>query len=212
VAKAGNFYASLIDLFAIMVPGSIATAMLMATERDYIPVDIINLPEPVAVQWLAYFVIAYLIGQIIFLLGSFLDGIFESLRKWRLEQGSISAVDNDQLYFAVQILKNKTFEDELTPVPLNNFQWAKSVLVQEDQNGIVEVNRLEADSKLFRSLSVVSFVSVFMIGLNSNDMIGLILIGLTILCFVRYYERRLKSNTLAYLHLVTFYRLKGLAS
>jgi len=208
VAKPGDFYVSIIDLFAIMLPGTIATALFLAAVDNNIPSNVISLPDSSAGRWLAFLVASYLIGQLIFLLGSFLDGRFESIRKWRLEQGAISAIDNDQLYFAVQILKNKTFEDELTPAPLNNFQWAKSVLVQEDPNAIAEVNRLEADSKFFRSLSVVSFLSIFLIGFNTNDMIGIGLMAVTLMCFLRYYERRLKSNTLAYLHLITLFRLR----
>jgi len=211
VAKPGDFYVSIVDLFAVIIPGAIATSVLLAAVGNNIPVGVISLPESTVGQWVAFIVTAYLVGQIIFLLGSFLDGLFESLRKWRLEQGAISAIDNDQLYFAVQILKNRTFEDELTPAPLNNFQWAKSVLVQEDQNAIAEVNRLEADSKFFRSLSVLSSISIFLIGYNTNDLVGLALIVISIMCFLRYYERRLKSNTLAYLHLLTLYRINNLS-
>ena len=210
MARLGDFYASIVDLFAILLPGVIAASLLLAALGNDIPDEIVSLPDSAIGLWLAFVIAAYLIGQVIFLLGSFLDGLFESLRKWRLEQGAISAVDNDQLYFAVQILKNIIFDDELTPAPLNNFQWAKSVLVQEDQNAIAEVNRLEANSNFFRSLSVVSFMSIFFIGFNTSDLIGIALIVLTIICFHRYYERRLKSNTLAYLHVLTFYRLNGL--
>jgi len=210
VAKPGDFYVSIIDLFAILLPGAISVALLLAAIGNTVPSEIISLPDSTVGQWVAFLIAAYFTGQVIFLLGSFLDGRFESLRKWRLEQSAKSAVDNDQLYFAVQILKNKTFEEELTPEPLNNFQWAKAVLVQEDQHAIAEVNRLEADSKFFRSLSVVSFISIFLIGLKTNDVIGLGLIAITLMCFLRYYERRLKSNTLAYLHLVTLYRLRDI--
>jgi len=212
VVKPGDFYVSIVDLFAILLPGAVAAALLLAAVGNDIPGEIISLPDSTFGLWVAFIIAAYLIGHVIFLLGSFLDGRFESLRKWRLEQGAISAVDNDQLYFAVQILKNKIFDDELTPAPLNNFQWVKSVLVQEKPNAIAEVNRLEADSKFFRSLSVISFLSIFLIGFNTNDLIGIILIVITIMCFLRYYERRLKSNTLAYLHLLTFYRLNGLTN
>ncbi len=210
MAKPGNFYVSMIDLVAILLPGSIATSLLLEAISNDIPDELISLPDSTAGEWIAFLVAAYFVGQLIVLTGSFLDRWFESLRKWRLAQGAISAVDNDQLYFAVQILKNKTFEDELTPAPLNNFQWAKAVLVQEDQDAISEVNRLEADSKLFRSLSVISFLAVFFIGMNSYDWLGIVLIVITVMCFLRYYERRLKSNTLAYLHLVTLYRLRGI--
>jgi len=210
VTKRGDFYASIVDLFAVILPGSVATALLLASANNNIPREAFSLPDSAVGQWFAFIVASYLLGQVVFLLGSFLDGLFDHLRKWRLEHGAISAIDNDQLFFAVQILKNKTFDDELTPVPLNNFQWAKSVLVQKDQHAIAEVNRLEADSKFFRSLCVVSFLAIFIVGIKSNDLIGLILIVITLMCFLRYYERRLKSNTLAYLHLLTLHRLKGL--
>jgi len=208
VAKSGNIHIGIVDFFAVFLPGAIATALLFNTDVEF--EHVFTLPENLAGQWFAFLLAAYFIGHIIFVLGAFLDAGFENIRKWRLEQGARTAVENDELFFAVQVLKVKLFADNSFAVPKNNYQWAKTLLVQECPNSIIEVNRLEADSKFFRSLSVISFMAIFYVGMNTNEIMGVALIAITGICFMRYYERRLKSTSLAYLHVITLSQLNKL--
>jgi hypothetical protein len=77
----------------------------------------------------------------------------------------------------------------------------------EHPAGATDVQRLEADSKFFRILLVVSLIAIATFLLEENTSAGCIAVGIAILCSFRYYDRRIKSTTQAYIHIVTMYRL-----
>jgi len=65
-----------------------------------------------------------------------------------------------------------------------------------------EINRLVADQKFFRSLVVaVPLISLILI-LNSDNLQAVVFFALIIPCYIRYYERRLKSTTRAYQYVI----------
>ena len=70
-----------------------------------------------------------------------------------------------------------------------------------------DVHRLEADSKFFRSLLVVTTLVAIVLFMEGRLVEGAIAVALVVPCFARYYERRLKSTTQAYIHLVTLHRM-----
>jgi hypothetical protein len=85
---------------------------------------------------------------------------------------------------------------------INAFQWAKANLMLQHATVATEVQRLEADSKFFRSLVVVlviiSIISLFKLAVPAL----LACIFLTILSSWGYVKRRWKSVTLAYMYYI----------
>lgn len=218
MTKLSNLNAGLVNLFAVLLPGLIATAFL----ADFIS-GRIHLLSNNDIPWLmsyilltfketawvlAYIIVSFVLGYIIYLIAALFDDLFEVIRKWRLEQGARSAVENDELYLDIQLLKIDLFDKDQNAIPQNNFQWAKTFLVQKCPNAFIEVAKLEAEARFFRSFCVIAFISILYCWYKNSDFIGLIAMLVMLMSFLRYYNRRLKSNTLAYLHVLTFERLK----
>ena len=81
--KASEFYVGVIDLFAILLPGSIATALLEPYLGDKIFGDLLLAPQSSAAMWVAFLAVSYFMGHLIFLLGSYIDPFYNALReKW----------------------------------------------------------------------------------------------------------------------------------
>lgn len=70
----------------------------------------------------------------------------------------------------------------------------------------------EADSKFFRSLLVVLIMLAIALFWRRLWIPGVVVLVLILPCFARYYERRLKGTTQAYIYIVTMYRLGKLSS
>jgi hypothetical protein len=95
---------------------------------------------------------------------------------------------------------------------LNVFQWSRAVLLAKSPPAADDVHRLEADSKFFRSLIVICLLASAAFFADGRAIAGLIALALVAPCFARYYERRLKSTTQAYQHVVAMHRLGLLKS
>lgn len=200
MAKPSEFYVGVIDLFAILLPGSIATAILEPYVGSMIFGQIIFAPDSAGEKWVAFLAVAYFLGHLIFLLGSYIDPLYNTVREKRNPYGNASAFN-----CASRLRDNIINSDEQKA--LNTFQWSRSVLLTCFPAAAQDVHRLEADSKFFRSLLVVClFVGVVFL-LDGKLVAGLIAIALIFPCFARYYERRLKSTTQAYIHVLTLDKL-----
>jgi hypothetical protein len=70
-----------------------------------------------------------------------------------------------------------------------------------------DVHRLEADSKFFRSLLIVSALASAVFASGGHTVEATAALVLMLPCFARYYERRLKSTTQAYIHVVALHRI-----
>jgi hypothetical protein len=97
--------------------------------------------------------------------------------------------------------------DEAERKALNTFQWSRSVLISICPAAAEDVHRLEADSKFFRSLLVVCALAATAFFVSGLWLEGLVALALVAPCFARYYERRLKSTTQAYIHVISLHRL-----
>jgi hypothetical protein len=83
--KPGDFYVGIISFSSILVPGAIATAVLEPLLRTLIVGPIVVIPDSPAARWTAFLVSSYFIGHLIFLIGSYLDLLYDGLREKRLK-------------------------------------------------------------------------------------------------------------------------------
>lgn len=200
MSKPGDFFVGILDFFAILVPGAIATAILQPRFGHLVLGPLIAQPPSAAGQWAAFLVFAYFIGHLIFLLGSYIDRLYNLMRE------HLNPYGNESAYQCATRLRDAMIAPH-ERAALNTFQWARAVLITISPAAADDVSRLEADSKFFRSLLVVSVLAcaVFATGGHRVESVGALL--LVAPCFARYYERRLKSTTQAYIHVVTLHRL-----
>ncbi len=199
MANPSQFFLGVLDFFGILLPGAIAAALLEPVLADQVFGALVARPTGGAVAWITFLVVAYFLGHLLFLVGAWLDPIYDRLRRLRHPDGDTSA------FKAAERIRNRVLTAE-EQVPVNTFQWSRSILLAKCPAAAQDVHRLEADSKFFRSLVVVSALAVplfFSAGHMVAGAVALLFLGP---CFARYYERRRKSTTQAYIHVVTLYR------
>ena len=198
--KPSEFFIGVLDFFAILLPGAIATALLAPRVGPLVFGSLVSMPTSEAGEWAVFLACAYFIGHLIFLVGSYIDPIYNFVRERRNPYGNQSAFER-----ASRIREQFIDADEAKA--LNTFQWSRSVLLATCPAAAEDVHRLEADSKFFRSLLVVCVLSAVAL-VDAGKLLGAaVAAGLVLPCFFRYYERRLKSTTQAYIHVITLYRL-----
>lgn len=74
-----KFFIGLMDFFSILLPGALLTYLLMGEVGPAVLGDhYVNLEG--AEGWAAFLFASYLLGHLVFLLGSWLDGIYDWLR------------------------------------------------------------------------------------------------------------------------------------
>ena len=73
--KPSEFYVGVLDFFAILLPGAIATAILIPRYGDLIVGPLILALSNDTAKWVAFIICAYFTGHIIFLLGSYIDSL-----------------------------------------------------------------------------------------------------------------------------------------
>lgn len=198
--KPGEFFVGALDLFAILLPGAITTAILAPRVGDLVIGPLIPVPASEAEKWVAFLVFAYFIGHIIFLIGSYIDFFYNELRERFKPYG------NESAYQCATRIRDSLI-DTSERGALNTFQWARAVLIAKNPDAAGDVHRLEADSKFFRSLVVVCALSSAAFFSSGQSAEGLVVMALTLPCFARYCERRLKSTTQAYIHVISMHRL-----
>jgi len=113
----------------------------------------------------------------------------------------------------VRAIKNQSLPDEVVPnvgeqPVINAFQWAKAKLAIGSPGALVEVQRLEADSKFFRSFVVVLLVllvwtSFIAVQGRISWWIVLTCLLFLVLSLWRYIERRFKATQQAYWYVLT---------
>jgi hypothetical protein len=192
MAKPNDFFVGIIDLFAILLPGGVLTFALMAAYQPFFD-EVVSLSG--AQGWVAFLFGSYLLGHIIFMLGARLDYLYDSQRKKN------NPYTNESAYQCASNIKNNLLrKEEIDSV--NTYHWSISFLTTHYPEAMVEINRLVADSKFFRSLVVILPVVSFILFTSEHYWHAIIFIALIVPCYLRYYGRRLKSTTRAYQYIV----------
>src|SRR5260221_1350691 len=154
--KPGDFFLGVLDFFAILLPGSLATWLAI----QYIPASSVraaltfefmgdDAKPDTLVAGAAFVLSSYLLGHFVFMAGSRLD---QSYDRWRKRA---HAFERDKAYKAVYALK-----EELTPGlvggELTTLKWARAYIQVKSAEARLEIDRLEAEQKFFRSLVVLA--------------------------------------------------------
>ena len=206
--KSSSGYFSVIDMFAVLLPGVLLVGGLNTLGAWSLLSE--GLPKDEAAAWLSFGVEAYVAGHFIFILASGLDGpLYHRLLRHALDH------DDGLSYRLASALKARYFGERLGAVdrlhPMNTFAWAKTVMALRAPRALAEVQRFEADSKFFRSLTllmpalgVIALHRVGWSGVAGPAVIGATA-ALTVLACWRYGERRLKSTQWAYNYVITLF-------
>lgn len=231
--KPSDLTIGLINFLAIFLPGAIATALLLYAVPSLNEIAA-ALPRDDAFAWIVGFAAAYVAGHIIFLIGSWLDPVYDIIRrirdpyggqverpKSRLHAATIfvfrkrdrrfKAVDPDaeQPFVVVDRLRRRVLTKPEADATSNTFQWCRALLVQNSPAAHRDIEVQEADQKFLRSIVILSLLVCVGAIVAREWLVAGIILALAIGSFARFYNRRLKTVTLAYVHVMTLYRTGG---
>jgi hypothetical protein len=174
--KPTDFFVGVVDLFAILLPGALLTFFLIqADHSDKICRWVADLPEGVP-RWAAFLIGSYILGHFIFAVGSFLlDEVYDTTyRVWfggdidKLAAGVKTGLGvpgkNECPENAPGATANTTTPmapggtaDELPTE--SALAWATAFVRVQSAAAAGEIDRVEADSKFFRSLTALQLLS-----------------------------------------------------
>ena len=200
--KPEDFFVGVVDFFAVLLPGALLSFVMMdfATRNVFGKV----LPHVEGTQaWVVFAFSSYLLGHFVFLAGSYVDLIYDPLRKVFKPQ--------DRTYLRARELKEKCLGDSVKEPLMNTFQWSKTTIQLKCPAALAEIRRYEADSKFFRSLIVVLVITIFVLISKGAWNAGLLCLLLMLASFGRYAEQRWKAAQRAYEYLIAIGRLGGSA-
>jgi hypothetical protein len=216
--KPGDLFIGVIDFFAILVPGVLA-AMFVAWVRGLIPA------QPDTLFFGTLLLTGFILGHILHGIGSFLDVLiynpfFRPLDPFDAKDARTVKEyfrANDELYHQAKGVtalpgtgdpnasgNGNDARVEYKSPPGGMYQWARAWLRMRSPEATAELDRLEADSKLFRSLTVIA-LAVFLCWKMFPHVVAYELpltISALLFSLWRYCDLRQKMVRACYLHYV----------
>ncbi len=217
-----KFFIGLIDFFSIILPGALLTYLLKDDMGPRLLGDgYLKLAD--AEGWMVFLFSSYLLGHFIFLLGSWVDELYDAIRKATYEGQIKQLAKGEKLssvlagWLAMRFFKKdvdqavrqavRIKEYYLDPLKassaINAFQWCKAKLTIEHPEAMATVQRFEADSKFFRSLLIVLCVLIPWGLAKNRPAIAFVSVPLLALAFWRYVDQRVKATNQAYWYIIT---------
>ncbi len=150
--KPGDFYLGVTVLFAVILPGAVLAFFLMPY-RDLV-LGSRSLPGGDAGAWIAFGVVTYLLGQVVYIVGSLISEPFED--DW--ERLPIYLRPNTTRSLAELRAEAKPILDRLRLGSRHALSVREFVRVRSP-DAFIGSERLESEYKLFRSLAVVLVIA-----------------------------------------------------
>ena len=192
--KPSEFLISVSELVSILLPGALAAFILLPSFMQVAAAHRLPSLEGAA-GWVAFVLLAYLMGHLIFLLGAWLDKPYDLLRQ------RLRPREKDSAYLAATAVAGAMLKNAQTAT--NTYKFATALLCLNYEMAAAEVRQFEADSKFFRSLTVLMILLLLLCWRRLNGVeVGVIAL-LLVACFWRYVERRWKSTRRAFEYLIT---------
>jgi hypothetical protein len=194
--KPGDFLLSVFDFFAILLPGAMATWLVV----QYVPAPTLRRalmfgwespPQPSDfVVGAAFLVASYTFGHFVSMLGAELDPSYD---RWRQRT---KPHDRDTTYLAARKLHQQLSGEILE---FTTLKWGKAYIQIKASQARTEIERLETDQKFFRSMVVVSagLVAHFFLH-EASPVAGLAAIAMGALSYRRYLDQRWKMSELIF--------------
>ena len=197
--KPGDFLLGVLDFFAVLLPGSLATWLV----AQYIPPKVLRdalsfglgdgITNPDSfVLGAAFLLSSYLLGHFVFMAGGELDPLYDRWRKRAKPE------DRDKAFQAARALQKEVSKD-LVGSDFSVLKWARTYVQIKAPAARVEIDRLEADSKFFRGLVVISVLAAVHFFLREQSpAAGVVALVMVALSYHRYRQQRWKMTELSY--------------
>ncbi len=212
--KPGDFLLGVMDFFAILLPGAIATWVL----ATYLPADMqayVSLGQgggdvdPV-VRGGVFLLAAYTLGHFVFEVGSWLDPSYDRWRK------RTKPTESDAMFIAAGRMRkdlmgaHEPASGSASSSGFSTLKWANSYIQIHSPHSRVEIDRLGANSKFFRSLVPVSIGLSAHLALYEHELwLAVAALALGAMSYSRYVDQRWKATQLTYATVVILHATKG---
>lgn len=226
-----KFFIGLVDFFSILMPG----AMLVYLGKDWVAVKFglcKGFPLDGTEAGMVFLFVSYLLGHFAFLLSSALDDmVYDPVRTWtdwgqiskRLAKGTslsshwkrrfsttrwLFGKNPDNAVMQAQRIKARALQGLAAEDAINAFQWSKTRLTKDLPEGLLAVQRFEADSKFFRSFVVVLGVLTLFYLLRCKWLEAVVCFLGMVPALWRYIDQRFKATQQAYWFVITLEGMK----
>jgi hypothetical protein len=189
-AKPADFFIGVVEFFSILLPGALLTYLLLPLGLTVIA-PVFPVPGGRAEQWIAFLIVAYVMGHGLHHVGSLLDAIYDAvyIKRYKRRVG-----EEKLLTQARARMRNQLHDSDLTSA----FSWAGSYVRVHSAPAASELERSGADSKFFRSLAPVLVIAAVLALVRGAPVLGAILLVGAIFAFWRYCSRRWVTSQLTY--------------
>lgn len=196
-----NFYIGIIDLFAILLPGAIATLVINFFYAQEIT-QLLSFSSSYSGFYEAFLFLlsSYFLGHVISQLGSYLDDLIYDPLKDRIFR-------NHKRLELVKNIREESYGNNLKDDYLNTFKWAKFKLLSEFPESIQEIERYMADSKFFRGLIVIFIIVLIVLMMYEHWLSAVVCLILIAFSFVRYFFKRHLATETAYKYIIFLEKL-----
>jgi len=202
MAKPADFFIGIIDFFAVALPGAILSAVVVAKAPGLVESVVGEVTGGVAVAVFA--VSAYVLGQVAFAAGSMLlDGPYD---RWVAAQRRRKA---DVYYEKTKSLAASDLASDEALRTVSLHRWAEARVRLDSHVAGAEIDRTEAESKFFRTLSVVLGIAAASGFLAGDGTILVAASALAVFAVRRAFELRRKSSDTVYRYYVALHPATG---
>lgn len=176
--KPGDFLVSIINFFGVVLPGALLTYVFLVvfSLRGAQVTNTLPYLGDSSQQWAAFVVVSYLLGHFVSLAGSSLDSLCD--RRYILKE---ILKDTDLFERAKRVIDDllrriededngdadegkDNWRDKVLKATKRISRWANTFLRLASPDAARQLDHLEADSKFFRSLSIVLVVCLLVCG------------------------------------------------
>jgi hypothetical protein len=208
VAKPSDFFVGVIDFFAVLLPGASLVYLLQplivtGLPRAWLPAT----PEQ---AWVVFLVLAYIAGHVLHAIGSWLldDYIYGKfyVPRWKsshsraakwIRQADSCGLRGDT-ESAATLLARVYLTTRVNPQGTNYYDWCLSDVRVNSPAGATEVDRLQSDSKFFRSMVFVFLVAALLSSREALVWVSAGTAALTIFAIWRFCELRWSATKRVY--------------
>lgn len=147
--KPSDLFVGIVDFFAVLLPGAVLTFALQLANVNFLQ-KVIGASSR-EVKWVMFVIASYLLGHFVFLVGAaFMDDAYDATYARRRYDENGKRLLN----YVGRVKRRALSGNELA----NNFKWSRAFIRLNKPELAAEIDRLEADSKFFRSLTVLTAV------------------------------------------------------
>jgi ADP-ribose pyrophosphatase YjhB (NUDIX family) len=219
-----------IDFFSVLLPGALLTLLIQESQNQFLNRLYAGLKD--IPSWVAFLFVAYVLGHLVFLIGTLLDDLlYDPIRNSTPEREIDRAANHGARpstqarllgpatrFLASRLVKRDSdntldltisikehYVNKLGQHPgINAFQWCKARLaLDKSTEALAVVQRFEADSKFFRSFAVVLFIFFLWKLYDSEYALAIVSLIFLVLALLRYFDQRLKATNQAYWYVIT---------